>query len=73
METKSGKPPVMWLEGLACAGFTISLTQSLNPPIASIILDKISIRQHDTIMAAAGHLVEVGEHIFYKPAGGKAK
>jgi hydrogenase small subunit len=58
METKSGKPPVMWLEGLACAGCTISLTQSMNPPIASIILDKISIRQHDTIMAAAGHLVE---------------
>jgi len=58
METKPGKPPVMWLEGLACAGCTISLTQSLNPPISSVILDKISLRQHDTIMAAAGHLVE---------------
>jgi hydrogenase small subunit len=54
----SGKPAVMWLEGLACCGCTISLTQSLNPPISSIILDKISLRQHDTIMAAAGHLVE---------------
>jgi hydrogenase small subunit len=58
LETKSGKPPVMWLEGLACAGCTISLTQSLHPPISSVILDKISLRQHDTIMAAAGHLVE---------------
>jgi hydrogenase small subunit len=48
----------MWLEGLACAGCTISLTQSLHPPISSVILDKISLRQHDTIMAAAGHLVE---------------
>lgn len=58
METASGKPPVMWLEGLACAGCTISLTQSLYPPVASIILDKISLRQHDTVMAAAGDLVE---------------
>jgi hydrogenase small subunit len=56
--TTSNKPPVMWLEGLACAGCTISLTQSLHPPISSIILDTISLRQHDTIMAASGHLVE---------------
>lgn len=55
---ESHKPPVMWLEGLACAGCTISLTQSLHPPISSIILDTISLRQHDTIMAASGHLVE---------------
>jgi hydrogenase small subunit len=58
LEPKSGKPAVMWLEGLACAGCTISFTQSLYPPVSQIILDKISLRQHDTIMAAAGHLVE---------------
>jgi hydrogenase small subunit len=58
LEKSSGKPPVMWLEGLACAGCTISLTQSLNPPVSSIILDKISLRQHDTVMAASGGLVE---------------
>jgi hydrogenase small subunit len=58
LEPKSGKPAVMWLEGLACAGCTISFTQSLFPPVSQIILDKISLRQHDTIMAAAGHLVE---------------
>lgn len=58
LESGSKKPSVMWLEGLACAGCTISLTQSLHPPVSSIILDKISLRQHDTIMAAAGHMVE---------------
>jgi hydrogenase small subunit len=58
LETKSKKPPVLWLGGLACDGCTISLTQSLNPPVSAIILDKISLRQHDTIMAASGHLVE---------------
>lgn len=54
----SGKPSVLWLEGQACAGCTISLTQSLNPPVSSIILDKISLRYHMTVMAAAGEVAE---------------
>ena len=58
IESTSKKPAVMWLEGLACAGCTISLTQSLYPPASKIILDKISLRMHDTVMAAAGDLVE---------------
>jgi hydrogenase small subunit len=52
------KPPVLWLEGLACAGCTISLTQSLNPPASKILLDKISLRSHWTVMASAGALAE---------------
>lgn len=58
LEASSKKPPVMWLEGLSCTGCTISLTQSQGPTVASIILDTISLRKHNTIMAAAGHLVE---------------
>jgi hydrogenase small subunit len=58
IETSSKKPPVIWIEGQACAGCTISLTQSLYPPAASIILDKISLRYHGTVMAAAGYLAE---------------
>jgi len=58
LETTSRKPPVMWLEGLSCTGCTISFTQSLNPPVSQIILDKISLRHHETIMAGAGHLVD---------------
>jgi hydrogenase small subunit len=54
----SGKAAVVWIEGQACAGCTISLTQSLYPPAASIILDKISLRYHGTVMAAAGYLAE---------------
>ncbi|OQX87070.1 hypothetical protein B6D60_04750 [candidate division KSB1 bacterium 4484_87] len=56
--TSSDKPPVIWLEGQDCAGCTISFTGNLFPPAASIILDKLSIRYHETIMAAAGHLSE---------------
>jgi len=58
LEPTSKKPAVMWLEGLGCAGCTISFTGSLNPPISEIILDKISLRLHDTVMAASGHQVE---------------
>lgn len=58
MEGSSSKPPVIWLEGQDCAGCTISFTQILNPPASSIILDKISLRYHETVMASAGSLAE---------------
>lgn len=58
LEAASRKPPVIWLEGQDCAGCTISFTGILNPPAASIILDKISLRYHETAMVAAGHLAE---------------
>ena len=58
IETASKKPAVIWLEGQDCAGCTISFTGILNPPAASIILDKISLRYHETAMAASGHLSE---------------
>jgi len=54
----SGKPAVIWLEGQDCAGCSVSFTGSLNPPAAEIILDKISLRYHETVMAAAGHQAE---------------
>ncbi len=54
----SGKFPVVWLNGQDCTGCTISLTGSLNPPVASLILDKLSIRYHETIMAASGEVAE---------------
>jgi len=61
-ETTSGKPAVLWIEGQACAGCTISLTQALHPPASSIILDTISVRYHHTIMAAAGDIAEQAYH-----------
>lgn len=69
LEATSMKPMVMWLEGQACAGCTISLTQSLNPPVASIILDKISLRYHMTVMAAAGEVAERARRETVKQGG----
>lgn len=56
------KPAVIWLEGQDCAGCSISFTGSLNPPATSILLDKISLRYHETVMAASGHDSEKAYH-----------
>ncbi|MBW2057102.1 MAG: hydrogenase small subunit [Deltaproteobacteria bacterium] len=58
LQAAAGKPPVIWLEGQDCAGCTISLISIENPSPASLILDKISIRYHETIMAASGRIAE---------------
>ncbi|MDI6889349.1 MAG: hydrogenase small subunit [Thermodesulfovibrionales bacterium] len=69
LEAASKKPAVIWLEGQDCAGCSISFTQILNPPAASIILDKISLRYHETVMASAGHLAEKVYHDTVKEGG----
>ena len=65
----SKKPPVIWLEGQDCAGCTTSFASALNPPVASIILDTLSVRYHETIMAASGHQSEEVLHDTVKRGG----
>lgn len=65
----SKKPPVIWLEGQDCAGCTVSFAGALNPPVASIILDRLSVRYHETIMAASGHLSESAYHDILEQGG----
>jgi len=67
--TTSNKPPVIWLEGQDCAGCTVSFAGALNPPVASLILDTLSVRYHETIMAAAGHQAEAAYHTAVKEGG----
>jgi len=58
LEKALGKTAVVWLEGQDCAGCTESFLNSLEPPAASILLDTISLRYHETAMAASGHQAE---------------
>lgn len=58
LEESLGKPAVIWLEGQDCAGCTESFLNSLEPPAASLLLDTISLRYHETAMAASGHQAE---------------
>src|SRR3989304_118620 len=69
METASKKPPVVWFAGQACTGCTISFAQINYPPASSIILDKISLRYHMTVMAAAGEVAEKALHEAIKEGG----
>ena len=52
------KPPVIWLEGMDCTGCTESAIATLNPSPAELILDMLSIRYHETIMAGSGYTAE---------------
>lgn len=67
--TTSNKPPVIWLEGQDCAGCTTSFASALNPPVSSILLDLISLRYHETVMAASGHVSENALHETVKRGG----
>ncbi len=52
------KPPVVWLEGQDCAGCSISFIGSTEPSAAELLLDTISLRYHETVMAGAGEIAE---------------
>lgn len=52
------KPAVIWLEGMDCTGCTESALATLNPSVAEVILDMLSIRYHETIMAGSGQTSE---------------
>lgn len=58
LEESLGKTAVVWLEGQDGAGCSESFLNSLEPPAASILLDTISLRYHETVMAASGHQAE---------------
>src|SRR5512138_2416594 len=52
------RPTLVWLEFQDCAGNTEALLRSVNPTVAELVLDVLSIDYHETIMAAAGHQAE---------------
>ena len=58
LEGAAKKPPVIWLSGQDCAGCSISFINSSNPGTAELVLDTISLRYHEALMAAAGHVSE---------------
>lgn len=49
-----GKPAVIWLQGGSCSGCTVSLLNSVEPDIAKVLTDVISLKFHQTLMSAAG-------------------
>jgi hydrogenase small subunit len=54
LEEASKRLPVIWLQGLSCSGCSVSLLNKINPGIASVITEYISINFNQTIMAGTG-------------------
>jgi len=52
------KPPVVWLSGQDCTGCTTSMLSSFNPGPGEAVLDLLSVRYHETIMAGSGFVAE---------------
>jgi hydrogenase small subunit len=45
---------VIWLQGQACSGCSVSLLNGMDPDIASLITQHISLNFHQTLMAGTG-------------------
>jgi len=67
----AGKPPVLWLAGSACTGCSVSLLNTVHPDIKDVLLKVISLRYHQTVMAASGDLAIKAIEDTAKEAKGK--
>jgi len=54
----SRKTPLIWLHGAECTGCTVSFANSHYPSVAELVLDTLSVKYHETLMAASGHVAE---------------
>ena len=52
----AGAPPVIWLEGSACTGCSVSFLNTVHPDIEKVLLEVISLHFHETVMAASGDM-----------------
>lgn len=65
-----GRPTVLWLQGSACSGCSVSLLNSVDPPVADLILKIINLKYHPILMAASGEMcIEVLEEVVAKERG----
>jgi hydrogenase small subunit len=60
LEKAAERTPVIWLQAQSCSGCSVSLLNKINPDIASVITEYISLNFHQTIMGGTGDVaVEV--------------
>jgi len=54
----ANKTPVIWLNGASCTGCTVSFANSNQPSVAHLVLDKLSVKYMETLMAASGEVAD---------------
>jgi len=65
------KQTVIWLSGASCSGCTVSFANTHYPSVAELVLDTLSIKYHETLMAASGDAAEEGLQEAIKQFEGK--
>jgi len=69
-EAAAGNPSVLWLQGMSCAGCSVSLLNTVHPNIKEVLLEIITLEFHPNVMAASGDLaISVYENAIKKKAG----
>lgn len=58
LAASAAKPPLLWLEMGSCTGCSTSFLNSDAPDIANVVLNILSVRYHEAIMAAQGEMAE---------------
>jgi hydrogenase small subunit len=66
----AGNPPVVWIMGQGCTGCSVSILNTVHPSIAEVLTKIVSMKFHETVMAAAGELaIEAMENAAKEYAG----
>jgi hydrogenase small subunit len=55
-QMSQGTAPVLWLQGQCCSGCSVSALNAESVPVASLLTKYISLRFHQTLASATGHL-----------------
>ncbi|PPD58083.1 hydrogenase small subunit [Dehalogenimonas etheniformans] len=58
LEEQAAKPAVIWLNGQSCTGCVESFVNNLEPTAVDLLLDTISLRYNETVMAGSGYQAE---------------
>lgn len=56
LERASARTPVIWIQAQSCSGCSVSLLNSLDPDIATVVTQYISLNFHQTLMGGTGHV-----------------
>ena len=54
IKARASNTPVIWMQGQACAGCSVSLLNTVHPGIDEVLMETINLEYHPNVMASAG-------------------
>ncbi len=55
LERAAERTPVIWIQAQSCSGCSVSLLNAVDPDIATVVTQHISLNFHQTLMGGTGH------------------